>query len=161
MILRVILLNGASSSGKSTLAIALKEKLNWEFDIVSIDEFLKMSADEVIYEDDVFDINPLICKRAVETLKSGHGVIIDHVITSERIYRQLREELEGYEFIKVKAECPLSELEKRERDRGDRCKGSAKASYEYLYPKDGYDVTVDTLNLTAEECAERIWGLLG
>ena len=67
----------------------------------------------------------------------------------------------GYEFIKVKAECPLSELEKRERERGDRCKGSAKASYEYLYPKDGYDVTVDTLNLTAEECAEKILGLLG
>lgn len=156
MLLRIILLNGASSSGKSALAMALREKLRGDFEIVSIDEFLKMSADKVIYEDDVFDINPLICKRAACILRGGHGVIIDHVITSERIYRQLGEELRGYEFIRVKAECPLSELEKRERERGDRCMGSAKASYEYLYPKDGYDVVVDTMKLTAEECAEKI-----
>ena len=57
---QIILLNGPSSSGKSTLARTLQglilEKRSEIYGIVSIDDFLKMSPTEKIYEDDVFDI---------------------------------------------------------------------------------------------------------
>ena len=90
MPLNVVLLNGASSSGKSTLAGSLKNYIKdnkkEDYSIISIDDFLDMTIDEPIYEDDVFEISQLLCQKAFNTLKSGHGVYIDHVITSERIY---------------------------------------------------------------------------
>ena len=58
---QIILLNGPSSSGKSTLAKILKElieeKRNEKYEIISIDDFLKMTTEDVIYEDDVFEIS--------------------------------------------------------------------------------------------------------
>lgn len=162
--LKVILLNGASSSGKSTLAKSLqkyiKSNRKEEYIIASIDEFLNMTVEEPIYEDDVFEIAPLICQKALNILKTGQGVIIDHVITSERIYKQLTETLREYKLIKVQMKCPLNELKRREIERKNRCVGSAEASYEYLYPKEGYDLTLNTLELSLEECSKRICELL-
>lgn len=47
---KVLLLNGPSSSGKSTLAKTLRtfirDKTNQEYDVVSIDHFLKMTTEE-------------------------------------------------------------------------------------------------------------------
>ena len=55
---QIILLNGPSSSGKSTLAkelqMLISEKRNEKFDIVSIDDFLKMNTEDTIYEDDIW-----------------------------------------------------------------------------------------------------------
>lgn len=53
-----------------------------------------------------------------------------------------------------------AELEKREKERKNRCVGSAKASYEYLYPKTGYDLVLNTFELTAAECVRSICKLL-
>ena len=94
------MLNGPSSSGKSTLAKTLQEiieeKRNERYEIISIDDFLKMTTEEVIYEDDVFGISSKLCEKALEALKAGQGVIIDHVITSERIFKQLEEMFRSY-----------------------------------------------------------------
>ena len=164
MSLKVILLNGASSSGKSTLAKSLqkyiKDNKKEEYIIVSIDDFLSMTVNEPIYEDDVFGISPPLCQKVLCILKLGHGVIIDHVITSERIYKQLTESLKEYTLLKVQVTCPLNELEKREKERKNRCVGSAKASYEYLYPKKGYDLTLNTLESSSKECSKKICELL-
>ncbi|MBR4879636.1 MAG: chemotaxis protein, partial [Clostridia bacterium] len=52
--------------------------------------------------------------------------------------------------------CPVEILREREKARGDRCVGSAESSFTYLFPKDGYDIEVDTHKITADECAEKI-----
>lgn len=119
-----------------------------------------MTADGVIYEDDVFEISPKLCDRVIEVLENKQGVIIDHVITSERIYEQLAGRLSNYNTLLIHITCPLKELEKREAERNNRCTGSAKASFEYLFPKDGYDLTLDTFELTLEECCRKITELL-
>ena len=48
-------------------------------------------------------------------------------------------------------------------DIGTLCKGivmgvtvSEMCSFTYLFPKDGYDIEVDTHKMTADECAEKI-----
>ena len=102
---QIILLNGPSSSGKSTLA------------------------------------------KALALLETVSGVIIDHVITSERIFDQLTEHLSSYPIRSVHITCPPDIpdiLKSRELARGNRCIGSAEASAEYLFPKEGYDLVVDT-----------------
>ncbi|MBR0137991.1 MAG: AAA family ATPase [Erysipelotrichaceae bacterium] len=157
----IILLNGPSSSGKSTLAEALssliKERRNEEYEIVSIDDFMKISTDETIYEDDVFEISGSMCEAAVEYIKSGKGVIIDHVITSERIFDQFKQMCGCYPIRLIKVSCPLEVLLKREKERGNRYEGSAKDSYTYLYPVEGYDITVDTGTLNSKQCAEAVY----
>ena len=145
---RVILLNGSSSSGKSTLARELQalagERKAGDYSVVSIDDFMKTDPMETIYEDDVWAVSGDLCERALEILRSGSGVIIDHVITSERIFRQLKETLYAYPLRTVRVTCPLNVLLEREQARGDRCSGSAESSARYLYPRDGYDLSVDT-----------------
>lgn len=37
---------------------------------------------------------------------------------------------------------------------------SAEASLQYLFPKDGYDLAVDTNSMTAAECAGKIYKAL-
>ena len=44
----------------------------------------------------------------------------------------------------------------REAKRQNRCIGSAEASYSYLYPKIGYDITVDTNSLLISESVFKI-----
>lgn len=157
---QIILLNGSSSAGKSTLAKALQalieDKRKESYEIVSIDDFLKMATDEVVYEDDVYEISGPFCEKVMEVFGTGHGVIIDHVITSERILEQLKEAVSPYRLWMVRVTCPLEIIQKREQERKDRCPGSAEASYTYLYPKEGYDLTVDTHFMTITECANRI-----
>lgn len=157
---QVILLNGPSSSGKSTLAAALlnllRESGEERYEIVSIDDFMKVSPTETIYEDDVFEISGDMCARAAEILRAGGGVIIDHVITSERIYRQLRDRLSAWPVRTVRVSCPPALLKQRELERGDRCPGSAESSEKYLYPKEGYELTADTGAGTPDENARLI-----
>ncbi len=157
---QIILLNGPSSSGKSTLAKALQaliaEKRGERYEVVSIDDFMKCSPTETIYEDDVFEISEDLCEKAREAAETGSGVIIDHVITSDRIYRQLTETLKPFPVRTVRVFCAPEILRRRERERGDRCPGSAEASAEYLFPKDGYELTVDTGGTPPSENAARI-----
>ncbi len=158
---QVILLNGPSSSGKTTLAKALQKLISDErskrYEVVSIDDFLQMSRMETIYEDDVFEISGDLCKKALEVLETGCGVIIDHVITSERIFAQLKENLVSCPVRTVRVTCPLRLLRKRELERGNRCPGSAEASEMYLFPKEGYDLVVDTGSAKAAENAVKIF----
>ena len=154
---QVILLNGPSSSGKSTLAgelqALIKARKAEDYQVVSIDDFMETDPMETMYEDDVWAIAGDLCDWALDILASGSGVIIDHVITSERIFRQLKEMLYAYPLRTVHITCPPEILAERERARGDRCPGSAAASAQYLYPRDGYDLTVDTGMKSARENA--------
>ena len=161
---KIILLNGPSSSGKSSLSLALKDLIARErsenYEIVSIDDHMKVSTSETIYEDDVYEISGEMCEKIRELYEAGNGVIIDHVITSERIYEQLIDSMAPCKVDTVHIVCPLEVLLKREKERGDRCVGSAEASYTYLYPKDGYDVEVDTGTLSSSEAARKIFDAL-
>ena len=158
---QVILLNGPSSSGKSSLARELqaliRERKSGDFEVVSIDDFMQTDPMETIYEEDVYAVSGDLCWRALEILGTGSGVIIDHVITSERIFMQLKEMLYAYPVRTVQITCPLEVLRAREQARGDRCAGSAEASAEYLFPKDGYDLTVDTGTKSPRENAQTVF----
>jgi chloramphenicol 3-O phosphotransferase len=157
---KVVLLNGPSSSGKSTLAsvlqVLIKGTTGEEYDIVSIDDFLEMTTDKTIYEDDVFRISLEMCEKSRDLLNSMKGVIIDHVITSERIFKQFLEYLQTFDIKLIQVTCPLHELRRREEQRKNRCLGSAESSYQYLFPKEGYHLTVDTFIFSAEECSLKI-----
>lgn len=105
---QAILLNGPSSSGKSTLARALQHLLEAqgrEFGIVSIDDLLEMLPEEPIYEDDVFAITEELGARARAALDACGGVILDHVMTSERTYDGMMRALNDCPTLTVRVAC--------------------------------------------------------
>ena len=154
----LILLNGPSSAGKSSIAKALRQKLNDSDSsaVISLDDYLQMSASEPIWEDDVFSIMPRMCEDISTALRDGKMVIIDHVITSARIYRALINAADGFQMKTVLVSCDVETLRRRENERGDRCAGSAESSLRYLYPKTGYDLCVDSGEASPAALAEKI-----
>ncbi len=154
----VILLNGPSSAGKSSIAKALRQKLHDRGSavIISLDDYLQMSANEPIWEADVFAVMPRMCADISKALQDGKTVIIDHVITSFRIWQALCNAASGFQMKTVLVRCDVETLRRREAERGDRRAGSAEASLRYLYPKTGYDLCVDTSEASAAVLAEKI-----
>ena len=68
---RLLLLNGPSSAGKSTIAGELQKKLrlyNADPVIISIDDYMKIGTDEEIWEYDVFEIMPDMCRDITPAL---------------------------------------------------------------------------------------------
>ncbi len=155
----VILLNGPSSAGKSTLSKELQKRLgesNLESVIISIDDYMVTDPKETIYEDDIYEIMPAMCRDLKEAVRAGKIVIMDHAITSERIFDAFLDAAKEANVLTVKVICDVDILRQREKERGDRCPGSAEASLQYLWPKDGYDLCVDNGKVSAAENAKII-----
>lgn len=155
----VILLNGPSSAGKSTLSKELQKRLgesDLESVIISIDDYMVTDPKETIYEDDIYEIMPAMCRDLKEAVRAGKIVIMDHAITSERIFDAFLDAAKEAKVLTVKVICDVEILRQREKERGDRCPGSAEASLQYLWPKDGYDLCVDNGKVSAAENAKII-----
>ena len=78
------------------------------------------------------------------------------MITSARIYDALTDAAEGFRKTTVLVTCSLETLLKREKERGNRFAGTAEASFQYLYPKDGYDLRIDSGETGPAASAEKI-----
>ena len=159
----LVLLNGPSSAGKSSIAKALRKKLcesGIDAFIISLDDYLQMSVKQPIWEDDVFEVMPLMCRDIASALSEGKTLIVDHVITSQRIFRALALAAAGFTVKTVLVTCSPEILRKREAARGDRCAGTAEMSRQYLYPKTGYDLDIDSTETRPQQLAERILEIL-
>lgn len=155
----VILLNGPSSAGKSSIADRLQKKLH-RAAVIALDDYLPMSGEEPIWEDDVFAVMPAMCRDISAALRESKTLIVDHVITSRRIFGALLDAAAGFQMKTVLVTCAVEILRKREKDRGDRHVGSAEASLQYLYPQTGYDLCLDSGEEGPEALAEKILGIL-
>jgi chloramphenicol 3-O phosphotransferase len=145
----IIFLNGTSSSGKTTLALAFQRAMPEPTLYVSVDKFIFMSPDHVLKDDSVRPsvLLPLISAfhRSLPVIaQCGFPMIIDHVIERRDWMDEVAEALRDYSAYMVKVTCPLGELERRERERGDRKIGLAKWQLGLIHSFCGYDAEVDT-----------------
>jgi chloramphenicol 3-O phosphotransferase len=129
---RIILLNGASSSGKSTLAKALQAALN--------EPFLHVS-----------------CIPALA--QAGNDLIVEHIIEFRSWRDELAVLLADLDVFLVGVHCAPDELDRRERARGDRRIGEGRTHIEVdrIHTFGPYDLEVDT---TAGASAELIASIL-
>ncbi|KYN78988.1 hypothetical protein A0J52_06850 [Clostridium sporogenes] len=86
----------------------------------------------------------------------AQNIIVDHVITRNRIFKLLIEALEFCDIYLIRVTCPLHELIRRKTQRKNRCIGFAEASFRYLFPQETYDLMIDTLQTPIEECTSQI-----
>jgi len=162
---KIIFLNGVSSSGKSTLAKTLQDRLEEPFYLIANDTFTMMSPEKFVRINDI-ETYDRILKGMYHTIKifsdMGINTIADDVFFTVGYDRlgECLELLHDYSVLFVRVECPAEELRRREKERGDRVVGQAESQLAILDPQDTYDITVDTHNNTKEECADKIIKLL-
>ncbi len=178
---RVIVLNGTSSSGKSTLTRALQARLDGPWLGVGIDTVVfalpGRYLDQPLWSD-VFRYVPAPPGDAapfrIETGELGHrlveglhgmvatlagaglSVIVDHVLLEPGWLPDLAARLAGFEVLFVGVRCPLEVVVERERSRRDRTLGQAAAHHDVVHRAGGYDLEVDTSILAPESAADAI-----
>jgi chloramphenicol 3-O phosphotransferase len=153
----VIVLNGTSSSGKTTLARAFQAQSTEVYLLCALDAFWDMTPYKIPAGSKNFPNMKLALAKSVRALaETGHNVIVDLVFCGEKTYGELTSELSGLKLIFVKINCPLDELTKRETARGDRAIGLAKSQYESIHEGVLYDLTINTLNTSPARCAQKL-----
>jgi chloramphenicol 3-O phosphotransferase len=78
--------------------------------------------------------------------ETGNNLIVDHIIESEEWMRLLASLLSPYDVFFVGVHCPLPELEKREKARGDRRIGEAREDFRSVHGFASYDLELDSIN---------------
>lgn len=167
----IVLLNGTSSSGKTSISVELKNQREIPFHHLSIDDFFVNYNDFI---DNKFpDIEPT---REVEdvgrilfdpimsvyyaTIKlfseMGLNVIVDTVIDNDKRFNDFLDLFFDHSILFVGVLCSKEELTRREQVRGDRKIGLAKSQYDKIYSFNEYDLEVNTEELRPTECAEKI-----
>ena len=156
---RIILLNGASSSGKSGIGRALLPLLPDPWFLVPVDEIGAMRSTVHTRVLDAAEIDAMLRRtrlgyhRAVAALASaGNDVIMDYPLSEVWRLDDLLETLRGYDVTLVEVRCSVAELERRERERGDRPGGLAR-SQTTVYAHGDCDIAVDTTSSPPEACA--------
>ncbi len=147
---KIILINGTSSSGKSTLCKALKAELNEPFWYIASDQFIDIGMSPSRKDKGgKFDWNDLRPKffdgfhRVLPSFASaGNNLIVEHIIEFPHWMDDLVVLLKDFDVFFVGLHCPLEVLEKHERKRGDRQIGEASyhmKTHDYCT----YDLEID------------------
>jgi len=149
---RIIFVNGASSAGKSTLARALQRQLDQPFWHVSIDHFRDsgmLPMDRIRAGDFAWQaMRPAFfrgfhnCLPAIAA--AGNDLIVEHIVETPAWLADLTRLLRDVDVYFVGLHCPLAELERRERERGDRTHGDARRDAETIHSFVTYDLELDS-----------------
>jgi len=162
----VILLNGVSSAGKSSIARVLQRRLDRPYLHVCIDTFEEMIperrgeggefARRTVFDNMLSGFHHSLAALA----RCGNNLIVDHVMIEDDEHpnwvRECLTQLEPNDVFIVGVHCSLEELERREGERGDRPAGLARWQYPRFHVRITYDFEVDTSLTSAEECARQI-----
>ena len=159
---RIILLNGTSSAGKSTLCKVLKGVIDEPFWYMASDQFVEAGmAPSRKDEGGDFDWNILRphffdgFHRVLPAFASaGNNLLVEHIIEEERWLDDLLRLLHGFDVFFVGVHCPLEEVLRRERERGNRQLGEARYHMK-THDFCSYDSEVDSRE-PATDNAERI-----
>ncbi|MDY6867419.1 MAG: AAA family ATPase [Chloroflexota bacterium] len=167
---QIIFLNGTSSAGKTTIARALQDTLEAAYMRASLDDFFNFYPEKLVMpktkeKAQVFRrVIPNLVSgfhRAIGALAgAGNNVIVDHVLQGEGWLDECLDALRDYDVLFVGVRCPLAVLEQREKDRGDRSIGLARAQFEQVHRHGLYDLELDTSVLSVKDCVAEILAVL-
>jgi chloramphenicol 3-O phosphotransferase len=155
---KIIIINGPSSSGKTTLSLALQKQISIPFIRFSFDLFIE---NKVLPREQIDwgkfswpSMRPAVfdgLHRCVPALASaGNNVIFDHIIETEGWLHDLVRYLADFDIFFVGLHCSIEELERRETQRGDRRIGEARADSQIVHSFSTYDLELNSENPVEE-----------
>lgn len=145
-----MLLNGPSSSGKTTLTRAAATRLPTPWLVLPVDLFhqVRTRPDADLTDrqwQDVFHRTRAAYHRAlVGAASSGCDVLADHVLTEPWRLDDLLRLSVGIDVLLVHVTCSAKELRRREKARGDRERGTAVSQQRQVFQHGDCDLIVDT-----------------
>lgn len=157
----IILLNGTSSAGKSTLARALQRKAGIPLLHTSLDTFVDMFLWEAVTD----PAERRVCHAAgvdnfhhsLAHLAAGpFGMVVDHLLILPEWHEATRAALANRRVHFIGVRCPLEVVEARERARPDRQAGMAASQFSHIHRNQTYDFEVDTSRVSPDAGAEQI-----
>lgn len=177
MEIQVIVLNGTSSSGKSSIARCLQSLLPDLWLTVGVDNLiaavpptLLKSKDGVLFAPDgQIIIGPRY--RALEAAwsegiaamaRAGAGIILDEVfLHGANAQKRWKVVLHDLQVLWVGVKCDPLVAAEREIKRGDRVQGMAAKQARLVHQGLVYDIEVDTTHSSPENCAQFIVDRIG
>jgi chloramphenicol 3-O phosphotransferase len=155
---QLLLLNGASSAGKTVLCKKLQEVLQEPYIHLEEDRFVFNTYHHRFLEGElaaeIFNKTMLGYYRSLRAfLSAGHNVLADTGFYTPHLLNQCVGELKNETVWLIGVHCSIDELERREKARGDREMGLARAQEATIHNSVTYDIEVDTSVQSAEECA--------
>ena len=157
---RIIFLNGTSSAGKSTLAKALREILPEPFCYYASDQLADagfrvlrrgmhpgMRGERARFFDGFH-------RSIAAFAEAGNDLIVEHIVEEKSWADDIRRQTAHLDIFWVGVHAPIEDLERRERERGDRTIGEARfhlKTHDYC----AYHLEVDTRDPT-DQIAARI-----
>jgi chloramphenicol 3-O phosphotransferase len=170
----VIVLNGGSSAGKSSLAACLQERLDGTWLTLGVDDLIRAlshgPADRegggtieftpngsVVVGEKFRHAEAAWYDGLAAMARAGTGVIVDDVfLDAGESQARLRKAFEGLAVIWVGVRCRPAIAEARELEREGRIRGMARDQAERVHAGVSYDMMVDTTDTSAAECAMAI-----
>ena len=183
---KIVLLNGASSAGKTTLARELQRCWPGPLQHIALDQFRDgmagryrgmnsqagepgarglnvvpvRLADGVVTELRFGDVGRQMLKAmrraAAAVAASGVDVVLDDLLLEPGFLRDYLDALDGFAVTFVGVRCDLATLKRREAARPGRFPGTAAAHFARVHAHSVYDVEVDTAACQPRECATRV-----
>ncbi len=173
---QVIVLNGGSSSGTSSIARHLQALLPGPWLVLGIDTLIEALPPAAPTDDDGIafhpdgevsvgarfrDLEAAWNKGLAAMARAGARVIVDDVfLGGSASQERLRRALDGPRVAWVGVRCDAEVAAGRERARGDRVPGMAARQAESVHAGVTYDLEVDTTHTEAIGCARTVAGWL-
>lgn len=175
---QLILLNGPSSVGKSTLARALQNHLTGLYLHLGLDHFIMALPKPYLTPplwSEVFSyqyegatirhitagpgghqlVNAMHAALAA-TADNGFHLIIDHVLLDQRWLADAVAAFARHQVIFIGLHCPAEVLEQREAARQDRTLGQARAQLQAVHQGKRYDLQLDTAQHSPQACCDLV-----
>lgn len=166
----IIILNGTSSAGKTSIIKALQERLPVPALDMGLDRFLWMLPMRYLERplwDDVlgqavqagetgFRLVYGMHRAIYAAAQAGNSILADHVLVERAWVDDCANLFASLPVYLIGVRCPLEVLMQRERSRKDRTLGQASAQFPLVHRYCIYDLEVDTSILSPEQCAMRI-----
>lgn len=175
----IVVLNGASSSGKTLTAQALIKSLNSDCILTGLDDIMERDkpfgvegngtltsirrAIKIMlfqFTDGRLKLFKKLHHEVVSMHQSGHSVIVETALMDKRALRDAAMCFSPLNALFVGMKPPLEVSEQWEAKRDDRPMGQARKHYNLIHSNAIYDLTLDPSVMSPEECAASILNYL-
>lgn len=167
----IIFLNGASSSGKTSIAHTLQRLFEVPFLHISVDDFVRtlpirfvdyLSGTTEPSEEELEKLRTYLPRvltgihaSTAALASEGNNLVVDYVFEQRSDLLICVDRLAEFPVFFVGVHYSLEELERREKQRSRR-QGLARHQLEVVHAHNVYDTEVNTTSTSTEECARSI-----